>query len=744
MRVKFLSVCLFTAIGCQSAFAKSESFVAQIDDIKANRSTLGENRELVRAEKILIEGDTPCGGDVYVNAEFLSLSDEKYEEFINNVWQQAQKEKYFRFTTKECNDRSSHMATKIEVCNEKICDAEFLVDDSIIWMHGSIDNLEILNRKDAASIGEFFIRVPFELDKENNLWKVTGWYLGQDLDISGEGKHKAFEGYSDTQDFSSQKFVSHFTMYYRSGEKGAEFSFNQQGQRDGEFISWHKNGKIKQKLKFIDGKAEGESIQLNDNDTVANKRIFKHGVQVDGSCHHFDSDGNILREHSYLNGKYDGKYVDYYVAGKPEVESFYKNGIMVGEKKEYFENGQLKSLSHFDEQGETDGAQEAYAESGTLISKSVYNKNQLVSTERWYISGKQKYLEQFDENRNKHGDMKEWAENGQLIQHVKFKHGDVVSKRTWTEKGTPLTETIYKNGSKINVRKTWSESTGKLTQEANYDGHQRSGLTKQWDENTGKLILETNYKEGREDGLRKSYDPQTGELIQESWNKDYAYVKHFVNNQPSMRKYKNGKLITAGCDATKLLDNPEEVKQQAKNGDANSQAQLGYYFDGCSKYKEAESWMLKSAAQKNSDALYYLSKLYLSGNKEGIAEDMPKFRKYLMGAAEAGHREAQNSVGLRLLPDDVCRPIATSCDAKYNFPTPDIDKALYWLDKAAEQGDIGALSSLGEIYGYGIGVPENLDKAMQYYQALEKIAPEFAKPQVDDFNAYKASKNKAE
>nr|WP_237734134.1 hypothetical protein [Serratia fonticola] len=50
---------------------------------------------------------------------------------------------------------------------------------------------------------------------------------------------------------------------------------------------------------------------------------------------------------------------------------------------------------------------------------------------------------------------------------------------------------------------------------------------------------------------------------------------------------------------------------------------------------------------------------------------------------------------------------------------------------------------MGKIYGYGLGVTENLEKAMQYYQALEKIAPEFAKPQVDSFNAYKASKNKA-
>ncbi|WP_447876126.1 hypothetical protein [Serratia fonticola] len=743
MRVKLLSACLFAAISCQPVFAKSESFIAKIEDIRANRSALDENQESIRAERIFIVGDNPCN-DVYfhVNANSLALSPKKYQEFIMDVWQQAQKERYFRFTTTACNETSSQMATKIEACNEKICDAKFVIDDSIIWLHGTIGDLQVLNRNDAIDIGEFFIRLPLDFDKEKKLWKVTGWYLGNDLDTSGEGKHKAFEGYTDTEDFSSQKFIADFTTYYKSGERAAEISFNQQGLRDGKFNSWHKNGKIDQKIKFFDGKIDGESIQFNDNGTVANKSVFNSGVHADGSCNHYDGNGNVLREHSYLDGKYEGKYVDYYSAGKPELESFYKNGVVVGEKKEYFENGKIKSLSHFDEQGEIDGIQETYAESGKLISRVVYKNTQPVSTERWYVTGKEKYLEQYDENRKKHGDMKEWAENGELIHHVKFNRGDITSERKWTDKGAPLYEVVYEDDSKINIKRTWSEETGKLTQESHYDDYTLSGVTKRWDEKTGRLILETNYKNGAEEGLRKNYDPQTGVLIMESWNEGYSFVKHFVNNQPSMRKYKNGKLITAGCDATKLLDNPEEVKKQAESGDANSQVQLGYYFDGCSKYKEAESWMLKSADQKNSDALYYLAQIYLSGKKDEIAEDMPKFRKFLMEAAEAGNMDAQNSVGNRLLPEEVCRHILSSCDAKYRYPISDIDKALYWLDKAAEQGDIGALSSLGKIYGYGIGVPEYTEKARQYYLDLEKVAPEFARTQINEFNAYNASKNK--
>lgn len=436
MKAKIFFIPLFTALVCQPALANNVSFVAKIEEILVNRSVMNDDSELIRAEKISIDGESPCDNSViYTNAESLSLKHDDYIEFIQNLWQQAQDDKYFLFTTAECGKQASKIATKIEACNEKICDAKYVTEDNIIWIGGSIADFEILNRKDALESARYFFRLPLELDKEKNLWKITGWFLGEDLDTSGEGKLKAFEGYTDTKDFSSQKFISNFTGYYQTGEKSVASSFNQQGLLDGEFTSWHKNGNKHENYYFINGKVEGEYIELNENGTIANKNQFKEGNHIDGPCNHYDSNGGLIREHSYRNGRYDGKYVDYYSPGKPKVEKHYREGNILGEQKEYFENGKIKAVSHFDDQSRYDGIHEAYTESGVLISRDVYNHSKKISSEKWYPTGKQQYLQQSDENGNNHGDTKKWSENGQLIQHIKYENNNIIFEKEWTENG---------------------------------------------------------------------------------------------------------------------------------------------------------------------------------------------------------------------------------------------------------------------------------------------------------------------
>jgi hypothetical protein len=53
-------------------------------------------------------------------------------------------------------------------------------------------------------------------------------------------------------------------------------------------------------------------------------------------------------------------------------------------------------------------------------------------------------------------------------------------------------------------------------------------------------------------------------LILEKWSEGLSDVNKFVNNQPSIKKYKSGKLIAAGCNITTLLEDPDGVKAQAK------------------------------------------------------------------------------------------------------------------------------------------------------------------------------------
>lgn len=130
--------------------------------------------------------------------------------------------------------------------------------------------------------------------------------------------------------------------------------------------------------------------------------------------------------------------------------------------------------------------------------------------------------------------------------------------------------------------------------------------------------------------------------------------------------------------------------------------------------------MLKAANRKRRCIVLALSALP-EGAEGAIAQDLPKYLQYNEQAAEAGNVQAQYRAGVDLLPVEVCQKIMSSCDAKYRNPTSNMSKALFWLNKAAEQkDDTGSLDILATIYGYGLGVPQDGEKAMLYYQDLEK------------------------
>jgi TPR repeat protein len=46
----------------------------------------------------------------------------------------------------------------------------------------------------------------------------------------------------------------------------------------------------------------------------------------------------------------------------------------------------------------------------------------------------------------------------------------------------------------------------------------------------------------------------------------------------------------------------------------------------------------------------------------------------------------------------------------------DFAEAIRWYRKAAEQGDAGALNSLGGMYRKGVGVPQDFAKAIHWYR----------------------------
>ncbi len=127
-------------------------------------------------------------------------------------------------------------------------------------------------------------------------------------------------------------------------------------------------------------------------------------------------------------------------------------------------------------------------------------------------------------------------------------------------------------------------------------------------------------------------------------------------------------------------------------------------------YRSAFTWFQKAAAQGNPDALYALSCCYSRG--EGTAEFPEKGRELLNEAAEKGCFCAQFDLGMLYYQGYGEKNAAGE---SIGFVEQDFGKAVFWLQKAAAQGDAMALYFLGKCCEEGTGTEQNQTLAVGFY-----------------------------
>lgn len=133
-------------------------------------------------------------------------------------------------------------------------------------------------------------------------------------------------------------------------------------------------------------------------------------------------------------------------------------------------------------------------------------------------------------------------------------------------------------------------------------------------------------------------------------------------------------------------------------------------------YRLAFSWFQRAAAQGDLDALYALSCCYTRG--EGTAEFLEKGRELLKEAAEEGHFRAQFDLGMLYYQGYGEKNAAGE---SFGFVEQDFDKAVFWLQKAAAQGDAMALYFLGKCCEEGTGTERNPTLAVAFYRRSAEL-----------------------
>lgn len=151
------------------------------------------------------------------------------------------------------------------------------------------------------------------------------------------------------------------------------------------------------------------------------------------------------------------------------------------------------------------------------------------------------------------------------------------------------------------------------------------------------------------------------------------------------------------------------IEKEANKGNSEAQYYLGKMYDsGQGKRKninKAYYWYSKSADQGNSNAQNNLAYMYSHG--EGVEKNKRKAFELYSKAAIQGNDAAQYNLALFYAKGDV---------VEHNWAS-----AIYWFRKSAEQDYEKALNAMGIIYQFGKGVPIDLNEAIKWHKkAAEK------------------------
>ena len=141
-----------------------------------------------------------------------------------------------------------------------------------------------------------------------------------------------------------------------------------------------------------------------------------------------------------------------------------------------------------------------------VIYSQVVEYNTINTNIIFYNNGQLKVMGMYDENGNSDGLYTKWFENGKKQSEITYKDGEIDGLFTvWYENGRKKSENTWVYGKMDGLQTDWYENGNKKNQLTPKD-NKPDGLWTQWYEN-GQKKYENNYKDGEVN-------------YQKEWNKD--------------------------------------------------------------------------------------------------------------------------------------------------------------------------------------------------------------------------------
>lgn len=124
------------------------------------------------------------------------------------------------------------------------------------------------------------------------------------------------------------------------------------GKKDGVFMTYHSNGRIKTIGSYVNDQLNGVYLELSDREQVDSKT-------------------------NYLNGVLHGPHATYKF-GRPTLELAYKNGVQEGPFTEYSDRGKISKSGTF-KAGKLDGTMKFFDDEENLTMEFEYKDGEKVS-----------------------------------------------------------------------------------------------------------------------------------------------------------------------------------------------------------------------------------------------------------------------------------------------------------------------------------------------------------------------------
>ena len=194
----------------------------------------------------------------------------------------------------------------------------------------------------------------------------------------------------------------------------------------------------------------------------------------------------------------------------------------------------------------------------------------------------------------------------------------------------------------------------------------------------------------------------------------------------------------------------EQMKNAAEQGDSQAQFDWGDLLCKKNDYKEGVLWLQKSAMQGHGVAQYQLGSCYYNGH--GFEKDNVKAIFWLNKATEQGDKEAER-FALQIeqeeqqrLKEEQMKNAAEQGDsqAQYNWgdllcKKHDNEQGALWFQKSAKQGHAEAQYKLSSCYYNGIGIQRDFDQAIYWAKHASDQGHQAAKKLMIEVEELKAT-----